>query len=151
VEVVILDFYHPAEKFTGLARLLCPQNEDQAENQARKWRQLLTEEGGAVLAAILQEWDWPRRPGLGEARGELIGYLERHANRMEYPEYLARGWCVDSGGVESACKTVVGQRLKLAGMRWGEEGARAACHPRAVYRSEKGRWDAFWRRDFAYN
>jgi hypothetical protein len=82
---------------------------------------------------------------------ELLGYLENHVHRMEYPEYLARGWCIGSGAVESACKTVVGQRLKLAGMRWGEEGGDAVCHLRALYRSEKGQWDAFWRRDYARN
>ena len=72
-----------------------------------------------------------RRLGLGDAVTEMVGYPERHAHRMEYPEYPARGWCIGSGAVESACKTVVGQRLKLAGMRWGEDGARAVCHPRA--------------------
>ena len=151
VEVIILDFFHPAEKLTGLARLLYPQDEDQAEEQARQWRQLLKEEGGAVLAAVLREWDWPRRSGLGEAVDEVVGYLERHAHRMEYPEYLAQGWCIGSGAVESACKTVVGQRLKLAGMRWGEDGADAVCHLRALYRSEKGQWEAFWSRDFSPN
>jgi len=151
VETIILDFFHPAEKFTGLARLLHPQDEDRAEAQARQWRCLLKEEGGAVLAAVLGEWDWPRRPGVSEAARELIGYLERNAHRMEYPEYLAKGWCIGSGAVESACKTVVGQRLKLAGMRWGEDGAHALCHLRALYRSEKGQWDAFWRRDFSRN
>ena len=75
--------------------------------------------------------------------------MERNAHRMEYPEYLARGWCIGSGAVESACKTVVGQRLKLAGMRWGENGSHAVCHLRALYRSEKGQWDAFWKRDYA--
>ncbi len=151
VELVILDFFHPAEKLTGLARLLHPQNEDQAEDQARQWRQLLKDEGGAVLAAVLSEWEWPRRRGLKEAADEVIGYLQRQAHRMEYPEYLARGWCIGSGAVESACKTVVGQRLKLAGMRWGEDGAHAVCHLRALYRSEKGQWDAFWRRNFSCN
>ena len=53
VEVVILDFFHPAEKLTGLARLLHPEDEGQAEEQARQWRQLLKDEGGAVLAAVL--------------------------------------------------------------------------------------------------
>jgi hypothetical protein len=151
VEVIILDFFHPAERLTGLARLLDPQDEDRAEDQARQWCQLLKDEGGALLAAVLREWDWPRRAGLKEAVSELIGYLERHAHRMEYPEYLARGWCIGSGAVESACKTVVGQRLKLAGMRWSEAGAHAVCHLRALYRSEKGQWDAFWRRDFTRN
>jgi hypothetical protein len=151
VEVVILDFFHPAEKLTGLARQLHPEDEDQAEGQARRWRQFLKAEGGAVLGSVLREWDWPRRPGLREAADELIGYLGRHAHRMEYPEYLARGWCIGSGAVESACKAVVGQRLKLAGMRWGEDGAHALCHLRALYRSERGQWDAFWNRDYSSN
>lgn len=151
VEVVILDFFHPAEKLTGLARLLHPQDETRAEDRARQWCQLLKQEGGALLAAVLSEEEWPRRAGLQEAAGEIIGYLQRQAHRMEYPEYLARGWCIGSGAVESACKTVVGQRLKLAGMRWGEDGADAVCHLRALYRSEKGQWDAFWRRDYARN
>ena len=82
-----------------------------------------------------------------EAADEVIGYLRRHAHRMEYPEYLAKGWYIGSGAIESACKTVVGQRLKLAGMRWGEPGSHSVCHLRALYRSEKGQWDAFWKRD----
>jgi hypothetical protein len=151
LEVVILDFYHPAEKLTGLARLLFPKDEGQAEEQARAWCRLLKEEGGALLAAVLRAWDWPRRPGLAEKVDEVAGYLERHAHRAEYPEYLAEGWQIGSGAVESACKTVVGQRLKLAGMRWGEDGADALCHLRALYRSEKGQWDAFWNRPGAPN
>lgn len=149
VEVVILDFFHPAEKLTGLARLLHPKEENRAQEQARQWCRLMKEEGGALLAAMLREEVWPaRRPGLAEAVAEVVGYLERNAHRMEYPEYLARGWCIGSGAVESACKTVVGQRLKLAGMRWGGDGADALCHLRALYRSEKGQWEAFWNRDY---
>ena len=53
VEVIILDFFHPAEKLTGLARLLHPKDEDRAEEQARQWCRLLKDEGGAVLAAVL--------------------------------------------------------------------------------------------------
>jgi hypothetical protein len=151
LEVVLLDFFHPAERLTGLARRLDPEDEPRAEDQARQWRGLLKDEGGATLAAVLSEWDWPKRPGLGEAVDELVGYLGRHAHRMDYPEYLAKGWCIGSGAVESACKTVVGQRLKLAGMRWGEDGADAVCHLRALYRSEKGQWDAFWSREPSRN
>ena len=151
VEAIILDFFHPAEKLTGLARRLHPEDEARAEEQARRWCGLLKSEGGAVLPAVLEEWDWPRRPGLGEAVAELTGYLGRHAHRMEYPEYLAKGRCIGSSAVESACKTAVVHRLKLAGMRWGEDGADAVCHLRALYRSEKGQWEAFWSRDFSPN
>lgn len=152
VEVVILDFFHPAEKLTGLARLLHPADEERSQEQARQWCGLLKEEGGALLAAVLRAWDWPPgRVALDAGVDEVAGYLERNAHRAEYPEYLAQGWCIGSGAVESACKTVVGQRLKLAGMRWGEDGANALCHLRALYRSEKGQWEAFWNRDVTSN
>ena len=72
-------------------------------------------------------------------------YFTNNLHRMEYPEYEAEGWQIGSGVVESACKTVVGQRLKGAGMRWGEQGAHGVCHVSALYRSEKGQWQAYWR------
>jgi len=40
----------------------------------------------------------------------------------------------------------VGQRLKLAGMRWREAGTDGMCHLRALFRSEASQWEAFWRR-----
>ncbi len=67
---------------------------------------------------------------------------------MEYLEYLAAGWHIGSGVVESACQTVVGQRLKGAGQRWSEHGAHALCHARALCRSERGQWEDFWMRHF---
>lgn len=81
VEVVILDFFHPAERLTGLARRLHPEDQTKAEEQAHQWRVLLKEEGGAVLGAVLSEWDRPKRSGLSDAADELVGYLERHAQR----------------------------------------------------------------------
>ena len=66
---------------------------------------------------------------------------------MDYPGYVAKGWQIGSGPVESACKTVVGQRLKGGGMRWGEGGADAVCHLRALFRSAGGQWEAFWSRN----
>src|SRR5262249_23125877 len=116
-----------------------------------QWCQWLKAEGGALLAAVLREHAWPRRAGLAEAVSAIVSYLEKHAHRMEYPEYLAEGWCIGSGAGEGACQTVVGQRLKLGGRRWGEEGAHAVCHLRALYRSEKGQWDAFWNREVSTN
>ncbi len=65
---------------------------------------------------------------------------------MDYPRYVANGWSIGSVAVESACKTVVGQRLKPSGRRWREYGTDAICHPRAFFKSEAGQWQAFWRR-----
>ncbi len=148
--VLILDFYHAASYLESLAKALFPQAEEEAKAQAEKWCRLLKAEGGALTLAVLEETEWPARKSaaLKEALETTIRYFANNVHRMEYPEYQARGWQIGSGVVESACKTVVGQRLKGAGMRWSEEGAHALCHVRALYRSEKGQWDSFWERQF---
>jgi hypothetical protein len=148
--VVILDFYHPASYLEKLAKALYPADAEQAVTQAEAWCRLLKEEGGAATLAVLRAWDWPKRKpaGLRQQWQEVESYFANNVHRMEYPEYLAEGWHIGSGVVESACKTVVGQRLKGAGMRWSEAGAHAVCHVRALYRSEKGQWQAFWDRRF---
>jgi hypothetical protein len=148
--VVILDFYHAANYLKELAQALYPHDEDNRKQQAEQWCRLLKAEGGAATLAVLRQWDWPARKSaaLREQWAKVEGYFQNNLHRMEYPEYEAEGWQIGSGVVESACKTVVGQRLKGAGMRWGEDGAHALCHVRALYRSEKGQWEAFWTRNW---
>jgi hypothetical protein len=148
--VLILDFWHAASYLEELARALHFADEEAAVKQAQEWCSLLKAEGGAATLGVLENWQWPARQSaaLREQREKVRGYFQNNAHRMEYPEYLAEGWQIGSGVVESACKTVVGQRLKGAGMRWGEAGAHAVCHVRALYRSEKGQWAAFWNRQF---
>ncbi len=146
--VLILDFYHASTYLKDLARATEPNDEEAARALGERWCRLLKEEGGALTLAVLREWDWPARQSraLREQWARVEEYFGNNLHQMEYPEYLAQGWHIGSGAVESACKTVVGQRLKGAGMRWGEDGADALCHIRALYRSEKGQWEAFWRR-----
>lgn len=146
--VVILDFYHAASYLEELARAVFPADEAQAVALAEQWCRLLKDEGGATTLAVLQHWAWPaRKSAAWRAQWQRVQeYFGNNLHRMAYPEYQAEGWQIGSGVVESACKTVVGQRLKGAGMRWSEAGAHALCHVRALYRSEKGQWEAFWRR-----
>jgi hypothetical protein len=148
--VVILDFYHAASYVEALAQALHPGDEAQAAGQAEQWGRLLKEEGGVTTLAFLREWDWPTRksPRWRAAWQALESDLVNNLHWMAYPEYVAEGWQIGSGVVESACKTVVGQRRKGAGKGWGEAGGHALCHARALYRSEKGQWEAFWRRQY---
>ncbi len=149
--VLILDFYHAASYLEKLAKALHPSDETASQRQAEQWCSLLKAEGGALTLEVLRHWDWPARKSaaLREQLETVLRYFGNNVHRMAYPEYLAEGWHIGSGVVESACKTVVGQRLKGPGMRWGEEGAHTLCHVRALYRSEKGQWQAFWDRQFS--
>jgi hypothetical protein len=73
---------------------------------------------------------------------KAIGYFTEHADRMDYPRFVARQLPIGSGGVESACKTLIQAREKQAGMRWSRDGAQTVASLRALHRS--GRWDHFW-------
>ena len=85
----------------------------------------------AVLTAL--------RGGEGESE---VHYFETNEHRMRYAEFRARGYPIGSGTVESACKRVIGARLKQAGMRWSKAGAQAVLNLRSHLLS--GRWDAVW-------
>jgi hypothetical protein len=146
VEAVILDFYHATQYLAKLSAVLHPDDEDAALEQTKAWSRQLRDEGGEVMIAVLENWDWPSVKGLGSVRAEVLGYFRNQVDRMDYPTYEANGWYIGSGAVESACKTVVGQRMKGSGMRWSEAGSHAVCHVRALYRSESSQWTDFWRR-----
>jgi hypothetical protein len=143
VEVVILDFWHAAEYLGELAQALHPQDETAAQAWRGDWCHRLKHTGGqAVLDSLA---DLPVR---GRAARDCLDkvrtYFRNQVHRMDYPTYRAKGWQIGSGPVESACKRVVGQRLKGAGMRWGADGANAVCNLRALFLSESGPWEAFW-------
>lgn len=144
VEAVILDFYHVAEYLSEWAKVLHP-DEAEATDVAKAWCHRLKHEGGDVVLAELRQIDVSvRSEAVQEAHRVLRVYFTNQVHRMDYPSYRAKGWLIGSGPVEAACKQVVGQRMKGSGMRWGESGADAVCHLRALFRSEKTQWDAYW-------
>jgi hypothetical protein len=144
-EVVILDFYHAAGHLSDWAKAWHPDDAAAAGRLAAGWCHRLKHEGGAAVLEALAALDVSgRAAAVREAHRQLVGYVTNQVHRMDYPAYRAKGWQIGSGPVESACKQVVGQRLKGSGMRWSEAGADALCHLRALFRSEASQWDAFW-------
>lgn len=142
----ILDFWHAAEHLTELAAALWPSDEAVRRERAEQWRRQLKHEGGLRMLGVLQAIDLAEHPAA--ARGthaDCVRYFQNHQHRMDYPRYVANGWQIGSGPVESACKTVVANRLKGSGMRWGDDGADALCRLRALYLSQPGQWEDFWR------
>jgi hypothetical protein len=141
--VRILDFQHAAGHVATLAKLVRPGVA--GEKLAEAWCHTLKHAGGARLVKVLEKLD--RKPMTEDARVKhtnVMEYVRKNLHRMDYPEYLRRGWQIGSGAMESACKTVVNQRLSMGGMRWGEEGSDAVAHLRALYRSDSDQWDGFW-------
>jgi hypothetical protein len=139
----IIDFQHVAGHVATFAKKF--REGDQAERLLAAWCHTLKHAGGAQLLKVLGRLDRKKMtPEVQQALEELLTFLGNHVQRMDYPRYCRRGWQIASGAVESACKTVVNQRLCLGGMRWGEEGSDAVAHLRALYRSDPDQWEAFW-------
>ena len=146
---LILDFWHAADSLLKLAKTLHPTDEEQRQALMTSWCHTMKHEAGSRIVAELEQFPFPAKPTVQAQKEETLGYLKNNVHRMDYPRYLANGWCIGSGAMESACKTVVGQRLKLSGMRWGAKGTDEMCQLRAIYRSEPKQWELFWARKTA--
>lgn len=143
--VRILDFYHAAEHLGDFAKAYLVGDADAAKALTEEWSHEMKHEGGVAILATLEALDLKRRSAATKEAHRLVtGYVRNNLHRMDYPRYRNEGWQIGSGHIEAACKTVVNQRLKHSGMRWGCDGADAVCQLRALYEGETSQWDAFW-------
>lgn len=140
--VEILDIYHAFEHLGTVANVVFGQGSKAAEEWLRPLKRSLEEEGPAPILAALGALSPEDVDGIEEVR-KAVGYFTEHQARMDYPTFLAMQLPIGSGAVESACKTLIEEREKGAGMRWTAEGAQAVATLRALQRS--GRWREFWR------
>ncbi|MEX0706111.1 MAG: ISKra4 family transposase [Nitriliruptoraceae bacterium] len=138
--VQIVDLYHAREHLHELGRLVTPA----LGNNHRDW---LTErledlDNGDIdkLIAATRDLDLPDTAELDTA----LGYFDTHRTRMRYAHFRNRGLFVGSGAIEAGCRTVVGQRLKLSGMRWNIPGATGILTLRSHHASS--RWEQLWTR-----
>src|SRR5215468_10507441 len=97
---------------------------------------------------------WPPSPpacrdlnftgSLARERDNQLAYFDTNAHRMRYAHFRDLGMFIGSGVVEAGCKAVIGQRLKLSGMRWNIPGATAIATLRCQQASN--RWEEIWQR-----
>ena len=141
----ILDFWHAKEYLVELAKAMYPSDEAARQSWTDEICHQLKHAGGPAVRARLETLDVSSASAeVRETHRCTVQYFRNHEHRMDYPRYVRNGWQIGSGPVESACKTVVGNRLKGGGMRWGKAGADAVCHLRGLYLSEPACWDSFW-------
>jgi hypothetical protein len=139
--VEILDIFHAFEHLWTVANAVFGAGSAEAAQWVDPLKRKLEEEGvGPVLEALgrLETED----QGAAKEVGKAVGYFTEHAARMDYPRFIAMKLPIGSGAVEGACKVILEEREKGAGMRWSGRGAQAVATLRALHRS--GRWREFW-------
>ena len=143
VQVVeILDIYHAFAHLGTVASAVFGQGSQAGAEWLRLRKQHLEEHGPAPVLAALAELR-PEEEGAAEEVRKAVGYFTEHAARMDYPTFIALQLPIGSGAIESACKTLIEEREKGAGMRWTKAGAQSVATLRALHKS--GRWVAFWK------
>lgn len=139
-----LDFYHLSENVHAAAWQIYDEGSRAGKRWARTQLHLAKHEGGRRLLLALERSRHHRKKRRArDALDKLLGYVRKHAGRMAYPELQEQGIDIGTGPQESACKNVIGRRLKGCGMRWTTGNVEAMARLRALMYST-GSWDAFW-------
>jgi hypothetical protein len=132
--VQILDFWHMTDHLWKVAHARFGKGTEagKAWVQAAQWD--LKRDLTASFLQGLRDWA-PTTEAAQEVQRVELAYFEENAPRMKYGTYLAKGYMIGSGVMESACRQVVTQRLDQAGMHWRKETAGAVLAIRAHLRS----------------
>lgn len=70
-----------------------------------------------------------------EKRENLLNYYEHNRYRMDYAAYKQAGYCIGSGAIEAAHKTLIQQRMKRSGQIWSPKRAQQMLKLRVAYKS----------------
>jgi hypothetical protein len=136
----IVDLYHAREHVHDLAtlatRLL------RGSHPGWLADRLAELDNGDIPALLAAGHDLKFTGALARERDKQLGYFETNACRMQYARFRELGMFVGSGTVEAGCKAVIGQRLKLSGMRWSVPGATSIATLRCQEASN--RWEDIW-------
>src|SRR5919197_6011029 len=133
----VLDFYHAAEQLGAALGAAYGEGTPTYQERIETLSEVLrdTPEGvDTVMGALCRlRTRYPRRQAIHKA----LAYFRAHRHRMRYASLRAQNLPIGSGVVEAACKTLVSQRLKRAGMRWRTAGGQAILTFRALCQSER--------------
>ena len=83
-----------------------------------------------------------QNPTIADVLEKQVGYFQKHSQRMQYRTFNEKGYQIGSGVIESACKHVVAERCKQAGMRWTRKGINAILFWRCLLKNDA--WDTYW-------
>jgi hypothetical protein len=143
-QIEIVDFCHAVDHLKCGCDAIWPDDPDQSKAKFASLRTSLKEvEGGADKVIGSFRYYLGRLSGKNKAalQTELTYFLNQRP-RMDYATYLKQGLPIASGVIEATCKTLVTQRMKCSGMRWGLFGGQAILTLRSLLQSD--RWQQAW-------
>lgn len=144
----ILDFPHAGEYVAAAGQVIYGQDTEPVKQWlAEELHRLKNDCPQVVLADLRGLAEMVPADGHGaddkkKVIRDSIGYLDKRKDQMHYADYIAKGYPIGSGMVESGNKVVVEARMKGAGMHW----QRAYVNPMLALRNVacSDRWTEAW-------
>jgi hypothetical protein len=136
----IVDIYHARQHLHDLAAGLAPVLGDQHPHWLTA--RLADLDAGDIETLVTETTSLALTGDLARDTEKALAYFKTNAHRMRYAYFRDHGMFIGSGTVEAGCKAVIGQRLKLSGMRWNIPGATGILTLRCQHAS--GRWEQIW-------
>jgi hypothetical protein len=144
--VRILDFPHAAEYVAKVGQaVLGAGSADSAAWLAAQLHDLKHGREDQVLGVLGQLRERAVAAGAGETLQVVqtsLGYLQKRRQQLRYAAFVAQGYPIGSGAVESGNKLVTEARLKGAGMHWASEHVNPLVALRTAVCAD--RWDEAW-------
>ena len=135
--VELIDFYHAVEHLKDAFDAAHGADSPTAAAQFNKYRHRLRHEPDGV-ERVIRALVYLRSKSPGNERiAQVLGYFRGNRHRMGYADAKAKGLPIGSGVVEAACRTLVTERLKRSGMRWGARGGQAILTLRSLIQSRR--------------
>lgn len=132
--IQIVDWFHATEYVAPVANAAFD-DQDQRQIWIRQVRTDLWE--GNLDAVIAACGCFVAHKQAGEAAKKAMTYFTNNRHRMNYAQYRAKGYQIGSGTVESGCKQIVTQRLKIAGAIWDLDNCIKTAKARAALLSNQ--------------
>lgn len=136
----LLDFYHVSEYVAAAAPVVAPGQTDCWLRQQQE--HLLNNRVEEVLAALTPHREPPTVADPEAPVRVCWRYLNNHRHYLNYQSARQAGLPIGSGEVESGHRSVIQQRLKIAGAWWLRPHAEAMIALR-INRAN-GQWQAYW-------
>ena len=137
-----LDFFHLSENVHKTRRIVFGEDDAEGRRQAEDLLHTVKHEGYEPMREKLMELRSRTRRAKRQEADRLIEYVSDRREMIRYPQFLANGWHIGSGPMESQCRVVPG-RVKGAGKRWDPDNAEAIMALEAMYQS--GQCSAYWK------
>jgi hypothetical protein len=134
--VQIVDWFHATEYIAPVANAAFSD-----EHKRQAWiKQVRTDLWNGDLDAVINAFEcFTEHHRAREPARKAVTYFTNNRHRLDYPTYRAKGYHIGSGTIESGCKRIVTQRLKVAGAIWDHDNAIKTAKARAALLS--GQWD----------